>query len=405
MHPHLLYLGGVTVEESSAGPLQLYRLLGEYPRQRLCVVEADCGVSDKDRRLAGVQYLELKAMMLRGWYFARTRAPSLFWPAFHTHALLQSYRALKLIAPFKPEAVVTVHDGFAWVTAAKLAERLRVPLHLILHDDWFRNLEMAGSLETRFEGYFGRVYRAAEGRFCVSPSMESEYGRRFAAQGTVLYPIRNADSPLGRSHRRTPANAYPTLNVAYAGNIFNPGNWEALRYVAAAIEPFGGRLLLFGPTPQGEYQRNGLTAPNVIIRGFLDPSVLKRALEQEADVLFLPMSFDESDKRNMELCFPSKLADYTAAALPVLIYGPEYCSAVRWARQNPGAAEVVSIRGKQGIDSAIARLASLRLREELGRRASELGDMYFSHEAGARLFSSAISNSVNREKMPVPAGG
>ena len=52
-----------------------------------------------------------------------------------------------------------------------------------------------------------------------------------------------------------------------------------------------------------------------------------------------------SDRINMEMAFPSKLADCTATGLPLLIYGPAYCSAVTWARENPGVAEVVETEG------------------------------------------------------------
>ena len=39
--------------------------------------------------------------------------------------------------------------------------------------------------------------------------------------------------------------------------------------------------------------------------------------------------------------FPSKLADYTATGVPLLVMGAVYSSAVRWAREFDGAAAVV----------------------------------------------------------------
>jgi hypothetical protein len=132
------------------------------------------------------------------------------------------------------------------------------------------------------------------------------------------------------------------------------------------------------------------------LRGFLDPRALRKALEEEADVLFLPMTFDPVDKQNMRLCFPSKLADYTAVGLPVLIYGPDYSSAVQWARENQGAAEVVVEAGVEPVRAALQRLSDPELRRSLGRRSTELGARYFGYEAGTRLFMSALAGPAAR---------
>ena len=113
-------------------------------------------------------------------------------------------------------------------------------------------------------------------------------------------------------------------------------------------------------------------------------------LRNQADALFVPMSFDESDRANMEMAFPSKLADCTATALPLLIYGPDYCSAVTWGRENQGVAEVVGSQAQLG--EAIQRLANDPAhRVSLGRRALDVGREYFTHERVQQVFHQALS--------------
>jgi hypothetical protein len=115
-------------------------------------------------------------------------------------------------------------------------------------------------------------------------------------------------------------------------------------------------------------------------------------LRDEADALFVPMSFDPVDRTNMELAFPSKLADCTAIGLPLVIYGPPYCSAVRWARENVGVGEVVSTDLKPDLGRSIERLASQPdLRIELGKRAIAVGREYFAHEAVQKVFIRALT--------------
>jgi len=44
------------------------------------------------------------------------------------------------------------------------------------------------------------------------------------------------------------------------------------------------------------------------------------------------MIFDPTMRRRMETSFPSKLVEFAQFGKPIIVWGPEYCSAVRWAR-------------------------------------------------------------------------
>jgi glycosyltransferase involved in cell wall biosynthesis len=150
-----------------------------------------------------------------------------------------------------------------------------------------------------------------------------------------------------------------------------------------------GRLLIFGPLTTESAQQVGLNDPNTKICGLLTSDELLARLREEADALFVPMSFAASDRNNMELAFPSKLADCTATGLPLLIYGPAYCSAVTWARENPGVAEVVE--SEAALGDAVTSLAQHpEHRLALGTKALEVGRQYFSHVARSTNLSSVF---------------
>jgi hypothetical protein len=100
------------------------------------------------------------------------------------------------------------------------------------------------------------------------------------------------------------------------------------------------------------------------------------------------MSFGESDRVNMRLSFPSKLADYTEMGLPMLIRGPKYCSAVQWARKHSGVAEVVDTENEEELLKAVKRLSDPRTCTAVAEEALRIGDLYFSHSrAESTLFS------------------
>ena len=52
------------------------------------------------------------------------------------------------------------------------------------------------------------------------------------------------------------------------------------------------------------------------------------------DTVLVVMSFDAALRRRMTTSFPSKLTEAMQLGLPVVIWAPEYCSAVQWARQG-----------------------------------------------------------------------
>jgi hypothetical protein len=176
--------------------------------------------------------------------------------------------------------------------------------------------------------------------------------------------------------------------VAYAGNIWHKGNWESLRNLASALDAIGGKLLIFGPTKPEDATRNGLDRPNVTVRGFV-PNLIE-SLRTEAQAVFVAMTFDASERRNMEVCFPSKMTEYTAAGLPVLIHGPDYSSAVRWARENTDAAEVVVEQTQPAIEVALRRLLNPERRVLLAKRAIEIGRHCFSFENGVSTLHAAL---------------
>ena len=374
----MLYLGDVPVESTYHGSALLHRLLSEYPRDRLTILETGTP-SQPSRRLDQVNYLSHPLDHSR---WLKTR--------FHPYAATWiSHRASK--APLslngaKFDGVLTVAHGFGWLAAASLARERNVPLHLMVHDDWPRAASVPRGFRNWLDDKFAHVYRQAQSRMVVSPAMQRDYEQRYGACAEVLYPSRAASLPVYEHPPERLAHNDHQFTIAFAGTINSPGYVKALIAVAAV----GGRLLIFGPLTSEQARQVGLGLPNVVIGGLLSWPELMRRLREEVDALFVPMSFDAVDRSNMELAFPSKLADCTAVGLPLLIYGPPYCSAVRWARENEGVAEVVET--EEALAEAVRRLANdPALRQTLGQRALEIGNAYFAHDKVRAVFNRAIN--------------
>ncbi len=388
--PRLLYLGDVPVECSYHGSALLYRLLQDYPPERLLILEPWPALSKPSRRLPAVRYDQTSTRLAR---LLPTRYGKWYAPLYVALAGLDLAGARRRISRFQVDAVLTVHHGYAWLPAARLARKLGIPLHLILHDPFNEMACFPEFLRPLLHLALGKVYRQAAARFCVSPYMEKEYRKRHGVGAQVLYPGRAKDALVYDLPPERLKDQPKQPTIAYAGNI-EDAYWAALQGVAESVLPLGGRLVIYSPRTREQATRNGLTAPNVEMRGLVTSEELLARLRAEADLLFVPMSFAPRDKANAQLSFPSKLTDYTAVALPLLICGPDYCSAVCWARENPGVAEVVETQKPEMLVQALSRiLQSAEVRLCLGKTAASVGRKYFSYEVARNQFFSGLIRS------------
>ena len=383
MFPRLLYVGDVPVEASYHGSALLHRLLADYPPEKLTILET-AAESQPERRLGKVNYLSHPIGNPR-WLNTRLHPYMVSW--YSQKGTRMGAKVSQSVNGFAVEGVLTVAHGFGWLAAAGIAARRKVPLHLIVHDDWPRVANVVPGFRKQLDEHFARVYRQAESRLCVSPSMSRAYQERYGKPADVIYPSRAQDCPeFDGPPERLARNDKP-FTIAFAGTINSPGYVSALTALQEALRPVGGRLLVFGPSTSVELD-NSITE----FRGLVSWSDLLVHLRDEADALFAPMSFDETDRDNMEMAFPSKLADYTATGLPLLIYGPTYCSAVAWALENPDVAELIDTEGQ--LSAAVQRFANDPAhRIALGKRALEIGRKYFTHEQVKQVFYQSISVS------------
>ena len=388
--PRLAIISDVVPTREAGGELLLARLLSTWPSSQLLVVEGNLLSRDPERALSDVVYHRVTYSYKRAH---QTRyGPHLNLLLMQTIRLIQQ-RIQHHILKFKPDAILTVSHGHLWLVAARVAIRLNVPLHLICHDEWARTTPLPGWAKASADRLFGKVYRQAHSRLCVSPGMAEEYERRYGAKGTILYPNRGNDSPEARL-RAKPLDRSTGLVVGYAGSIWMAGISEQLLTLAAAIERIGGRLVVFTNQWSGPLAERS----NISHGGFVPAHELADRLGEVADVLFVPMSFDPADAQTVATAFPSKLTDYTAIGLPLLIWGPSFCSAVRWAKEFPGVAEVVTEPGIDDLSAALQRLADdPQRRVALAQRGVEVGEQCFSLEQARDVFYSAVAGPMATE--------
>ena len=238
--PRLMYIGDVPVESTVAGSALIYRLLQDYPVDRLCIVEGNIAASQGDKRLPDVTYRSLSVGIKR---LLSSRFVFLYTSFLFLTAKWRSHQLNNLIKTFKPEAILTVAHGLSWITAAELARKHDLPLHLIIHDEWTSYTAVISPLKDKIKKVFGDIYRQSDSQFCVSPYMREYYEKHYGVKGIVLYPSRSKDIPVFKSSSESLNKNSNALLFAYAGSINSKSYANSLINLAKVLEKFDHKLM------------------------------------------------------------------------------------------------------------------------------------------------------------------
>jgi glycosyltransferase involved in cell wall biosynthesis len=111
------------------------------------------------------------------------------------------------------------------------------------------------------------------------------------------------------------------------------------------------------------------------------------------------MSFAPSHRRRMKTSFPSKMIDATQLGLPIIIWGPEECSAVNWARKGERAL-CVTDPDPSAIRSALEELAASPAEQQrLAQSSREAGATDFNPDRIQAQFIEALTQAIQMNRI------
>jgi glycosyltransferase involved in cell wall biosynthesis len=234
----------------------------------------------------------------------------------------------KFIERFQPDVLLTVAHGWCHISARRVARELNLPLVSFFQDWWPDFPEIPVAFRPRVERQFRRTYVESNVAICVSDEMQRELGEH--PNSLVIHPV-----PSCTRSKRWTADFKLPLRLVYFGNLheYGPLIENALRALDGSDKV---RLEVFGSSPLWTPGSEDFFRSRNLYHGFPPSDQLVESLRHFQAVLVV-MSFAPALRRRMITSFPSKLVDAMQLSLPVVVWGPEYCSAVRWARQGDRA--------------------------------------------------------------------
>jgi glycosyltransferase involved in cell wall biosynthesis len=261
-----------------------------------------------------------------------------------------------------------------------------------INDDFEPVLPWARTAALNHDAAF---YRQAARRLCVSPEMAAYCQTRYGAPGDVLYPNR---SPGLQPVASDPAHALRTagcLTIGFAGNL-GYGYGRELCRLLPALRASGSRLIVYARPPGTDCSELVSATDCVDLRGFKPASEAWDGIQRDCDAVWLAYPVPAGEfERLYRHHFPSKLPEYLALGLPVIVSGPAYATGVRWALANNLAAIA---RVDPSVDDMIRVFsdlaASADLRGSLAREGVAAGNRDFDPALIVRTFNHALASAA-----------
>jgi len=118
-----------------------------------------------------------------------------------------------------------------------------------------------------------------------------------------------------------------------------------------------------------------------------------------SDAFLIPMAFDPSMRRRMETSFPSKLIECLQYGRPIIVWGPEYCSAVKWARGGNHALCITNPH-PSAVVSALNHLSSSPTDQASLARAAAAAHARHGHAAIQEQFTKILAAVSGTQPRP-----
>lgn len=229
--------------------------------------------------------------------------------------------------------VVQPNDPVLWVVANHTAERLNVPLSVLLLDPPGYLISRRGAdraMRRILVAEFGRLMRLSERTGCASPAMAQFVQDRYGRSANVTFHGFDEQDWVGT---RSGPQVDGELRIGFAGGLYATDAWDAFVGALDSVRwQVAGRSVMVVLIGNVGVSRVGYGA-HYQLKGWMPQRNVIHDLAS-MDIAYLPYWFASAYREVCELSFPTKLSTYLAASLPVFFHGPSYSGPGRYIEEH-----------------------------------------------------------------------
>lgn len=379
---------------ASGHAILIYRLLQGLTPESYCLIAQPSYLTadyqgNHSGTLPGRYYRLPLELLVRGLRFGlaatwRKRLNLLFG------TITRGLRIAVIAKQEQSEAIVAFTGNLVDLPAGYLASRfLRIPFYPYILDDY-----SVWGWSDRWERLFAErveptLLRGAAGIITPNAFLHDTLRQRYGVETTVIHnPCDLADYESVPAEQAGETNG--EIRIVYTGAIYW-AHYDAFQTLLSAIGRLGKpelKLHLYTAQPPAVLAEQGICGPIV----FHEHQAVAEipGIQQEADLLFLPLAFDSPFPEQVRTAAPFKVGEYLASRRPIVVHAPPD-SFVSWYFRQHDCGLVVDQRDPALLAQAIERvLADGALRQRLTANAWERAKADFSIEAAQAQFAELL---------------
>lgn len=389
--PSVLVVGNDLPHLAQAGSILLHRLFQGWPPDALVAMGPPRPPSAASLACEFVPFEPPFERLERTRFFRLSRLA-------HSLGCMPTGQILQCLPDgFHPQVIVHVLCSLGHAESVyQYSLQSGVPVVLIVHDDpddFNRGYPWADRLARH---RFRRICTHAARRLCVSPEMEELMHARYGVRGEVMYPNRSENTTPRPLEEVARLKQPGVLTLGYAGAL-NYGYGPRLQELLPLLREAGVRLRVYGGTLPGS------DADAVVNLGRISPpEELWERVKAECDAVILPYCFANHGHQELyRTHFPSKLPEYLALGMPVVVAGPEHATGVKWGLKNPSACVTLTSRdGPEWLDAMKRLRDDKEWREALASNAVSSGRRDFDPLVIRSRFQQTLREVARRDDCP-----
>ncbi|MEI7831943.1 MAG: glycosyltransferase [bacterium] len=229
----------------------------------------------------------------------------------------------------------------------------------------------------------------ADGIIVPNEFMRNALYERYGVTATVIH--NSCDLSLyGKLPGGIPQKTSAEVRIVYTGTVYE-AHYDAFRNLMAAInqlKQLNIRLHLFTITQKHELAAAGITGPIELHSHAVQTEIPE--IQQQADVLFLPLAFNSPYPELVKTSEPGKMGEYLAAGRPVLVHAPADAY-ICWYFRTHACGIVVDRNDPAVLAQALAALiADRKLQDDLVAQALACAEADFSVTVAQRNFAELL---------------
>ena len=207
------------------------------------------------------------------------------------------------------------------------------PLIVYLFDIYYSHNRFGPGWSTLFMRLMEPVLLRSANTIIVTGEPTQKYYKNKYNVDSIILP-HSVDLERYKSNKGSIIDGKGETRIVFTGEV-SVAQLDSIRNMIETIDTFNelkAVIVIVANTSKENLESLGIKGSNVIVTHANREEI--PLLQQGADILFLPLSFNWQNPEIIKTASPSKMPEYLAAGRPILVHAPSYSYVANYARQE-----------------------------------------------------------------------